>query len=67
MAYEFIKLNETPIAENATDANLLIESGGDIKRISAESLQSQSGGGINIVTYYAEGSAGLTYSDGTSV
>ena len=35
MAYNFVKLSETTLVESAADHNLLIEDGGEIKRISA--------------------------------
>ena len=38
MAYDFIKLNETTLVESAADPNLLIEDGGEIKRISANNV-----------------------------
>lgn len=38
MAYDFVKLNETTLVESAADPNLLIEDGGEIKRISANNV-----------------------------
>ena len=38
MAYDFVKLSETTVVESAADPNLLIEDGGEIKRISANNI-----------------------------
>lgn len=38
MAYEFVKLSDVTLTEFATDPNLLIEEGGEIKRISAANV-----------------------------
>lgn len=38
MAYDFVKLSETTLVESAADPNLLIEDGGEIKRISANNV-----------------------------
>ena len=38
MAYDFVKLSETTLVESAADPNLLIEDGGEIKRISANNI-----------------------------
>ena len=38
MAYDFVKLSETTLVESAADPNLLIEDGGEVKRISANNI-----------------------------
>ena len=38
MAYDFVKLSETTLVESAAVPNLLIEDGGEIKRISANNV-----------------------------
>lgn len=38
MAYGFVKLSETTLVESAADPNLLIEDGGEVKRISANNI-----------------------------
>lgn len=38
MAYDFVKLSKTTLVESASDPNLLIEDGGEIKRISANDI-----------------------------
>ena len=45
MSYEFIKLNEVELVENVSNANILIEENGEIKRLAAEDLNITGGSG----------------------